>query len=70
MPQVVIAIGFDAQDNPVNLYTGLDYQLAKSALDDAGTAGSVNIGYILKNPPAELVLRYGPGVTEPAKASS
>jgi len=62
MPQIMLAVGLDTTTgNPVSLYCGQDASAAKTALDDAGTAGTVNIGYVFKNPEAQLTLRYGPG---------
>jgi hypothetical protein len=58
-PQVVIAVGFDAQNNVTLLYTGLHAAAAQDAIHSAGEAGSISIGYLYENPPATLTLRYG-----------
>jgi hypothetical protein len=58
----MLAVGIDVNNNPYTAYCGQDYSAAKSALDDAGNQGTITIGYIFKNPPANETLRYGPGV--------
>src|SRR6516162_6335339 len=45
MPQVLIAVGFDSANNPIDLYTGQDCAAAEAAVDAAGTAGTIIEGY-------------------------
>jgi hypothetical protein len=66
MPQVVIAVGFDAQNNVTNLYTGADKNAAQAAIEAAGQAATIIIGYLYQNPPATLTLRYGSDVVAAA----
>jgi hypothetical protein len=44
--------------------------VAREAVDAAGTAGTILEGYVFRNPPPVVTLRYGPGVPETAVASS
>ena len=60
MPQVVIAVGFDSANNPIDLYTGQDSAAAEAAVDAAGTAGTIIEGCVYRNPPPVVTLRYGP----------
>jgi len=69
MPQVVIAVGFDSANNPIDLYTGQDSAAAEAAVDAAGTAGTIIEGYVYRNPPPVVTLRYGPG-TQAVSAGS
>jgi hypothetical protein len=43
-----------------NLYTGASFVDAKAAVDAAGQAGTISLGYVYSNPPALETLRYGP----------
>jgi hypothetical protein len=63
MPQIVLAVGLDAQNNVTSLYVGASEAAAQVAVDAAGKADTINIGYVYDNPPTSLTLRYGPGVT-------
>jgi len=47
----MLSVGIDTRGNPVNLYTDKDFIVAQGALDAAGQAGTVDIGYIFKKPP-------------------
>jgi len=62
--QIVVAVGFDAQNNAVNLCTGRDSVAAENALHDAGMDGSIIIGSVYELPPgaAHVTLRYDPPV--------
>jgi hypothetical protein len=63
MIQMMFGVGVNAEDSITVLYAGQDYSAAKDAVDAAGQAGTIIEGYVFKNPPATLTLRYGPGVT-------
>jgi hypothetical protein len=69
--QIMLAVGLDTTTgNPVSLYCGEDASAAKTAFDDAGTAGTVNIGFLYRNPEPQLTLRYGPGLPAAVSAGS
>ena len=59
-PQIVLAIGLDSQDNVISLYAGSDEAAALAAIDAAGKAGTINLGFVYDYPPASGVLRYPP----------
>ena len=61
-PQIVLAIGLHSQDNVISLYAGSDEAAALAAIDAAGKAGTINLGFVYENPPASVVLRFGPGM--------
>ena len=46
-------------------------QPPRDAIDVAGKAGTINLGFVYENPPASVVLRFGPGMVgaETAAAS-
>jgi hypothetical protein len=69
MIQITLAVGINDRSNVINLYTGEDAAAAQAAVDAAGQAGTINIGYVFKNPPPVVTLRYGPVVPEAAGAS-
>jgi hypothetical protein len=50
MPQIMLGLGVDAQGNVTNLYTGGSFVDAQAAVDAAGQAGSISIGYVFKTP--------------------
>jgi len=58
MPQVILGIGIQPDGTPVNLYIGDDAVAAETAVDTAGLAGSINLGYIYENPPVTTTFRY------------
>jgi hypothetical protein len=49
--EIVLGVGLDKDGNAVNLYTGADETAAKDAIHSAGTAGTINIGYVYELPP-------------------
>jgi hypothetical protein len=70
MVQIMIGIGVDPAGSLTNLYTGPDAQAAKSAVDSAGTAGTILEGYVFRNPQPQLTLRYGPELVAAVSAGS
>jgi hypothetical protein len=46
-----------------SLYAGASEAAAQAAVDAAGKADTINIGYVYDSPPTSRTLCYGPGVT-------
>ena len=74
MPQPVIAIGYDALDNPSALYVGYSESAALSAIQAAGGGAtpSITLGHLFEHLVPTTVLRFGPGIVgaEAAAAGS
>jgi hypothetical protein len=50
MARAIIAVGFDQDDKPVNVYTGDDFEEAQKQIIEQGEAGKIALGHIYKNP--------------------
>jgi hypothetical protein len=50
MAKAIIAVGFDQDDKPVNIYTGDDFDEAQRQIIAQGEAGKIALGHIYKNP--------------------
>jgi hypothetical protein len=70
MVQITLGLGVDADGSVTNLYTGPDASAAKDAVDAAGTKGTILEGYVYRNPPPVITLRYGPGLPGTAAGGS
>jgi hypothetical protein len=52
MARAIIAVGFDSDDKPVNIYTGDDFEEAQKQIIEQGEAGKIALGHVYKNPTA------------------
>jgi hypothetical protein len=50
MAKAIIAVGFDHDDKPVQIYTGDDFDSAQKELMAQGEAGKITLGHIYKYP--------------------
>jgi hypothetical protein len=71
MARAIIAIGFDSDDKPINIYTGDDFDEAQRQIIAQGEAGAIAIGHIYKFPHAARrfffdYARQAPPAEEPA----
>jgi hypothetical protein len=46
MPQIMLGLGVDADGNVTKLYTGPNFSEAKDAVNAAGQAGEISLGFI------------------------
>jgi len=67
---IVLGVGIDSAGVMDVYYKGQDFEAAKTAIHDAGQAGTILEGFVYRNPPPSLVMRFGPGMTLAAADAS